>query len=292
MLTGAERQVAEPIYPVAVTLETDPARWVDALAGSHDRISELVGDLDAEGLRRQSYCDGWTIAQVLSHLGSGAEIWKSTLDAVVSGEPPPSPDEMPARWARWNAMSPEEQAENFLAVDGQLVETLENLGDQLDDLEFVLFGRMTVDATSFVAMRLSEHAMHTWDVAVALDPAATVDPDAVGLLVDRLPQTAERLAKATAISDGLPFSATIDTTDPQRSFVLSVDGGVRLAASNTAAPGGASGSRPTAPQLRLQLPAEALLRLVYGRLDPSHTPPSGEGDPATLGTLRQLFPGF
>ncbi len=41
---------------------------------------------------------------------------------------------------------------------------------------------------------------------------------------------------------------------------------------------------------RLHLPAEALIRLVYGRLDPEHTP-AIEGD-ADLDALRRTFPGF
>lgn len=41
----------------------------------------------------------------------------------------------------------------------------------------------------------------------------------------------------------------------------------------------------------LQLPAEALLRLFYGRLDPDHTPAdSAEG--IDLDRLRKVFPGF
>jgi hypothetical protein len=40
----------------------------------------------------------------------------------------------------------------------------------------------------------------------------------------------------------------------------------------------------------LHLPAEALIRLIYGRLDPEHTPPvDGETD---LDALRRVFPGF
>ena len=38
------------------------------------------------------------------------------------------------------------------------------------------------------------------------------------------------------------------------------------------------------------LPAEALVRPVYGRLDPDHTP-GGVDDPR-LATLRRVFPGF
>ena len=36
-------------------------------------------------------------------------------------------------------------------------------------------------------------------------------------------------------------------------------------------------------------PAEALLRLVYGRLDPAHTPPFG-GEPELLDRARAVFP--
>ena len=39
------------------------------------------------------------------------------------------------------------------------------------------------------------------------------------------------------------------------------------------------------------MPVEALVRLVYGRLDPAHTPPI-ETRRADLDELRQLFPGF
>jgi hypothetical protein len=39
----------------------------------------------------------------------------------------------------------------------------------------------------------------------------------------------------------------------------------------------------------LVLPAEALIRLVYGRLDPEHTPPVG--GTADLDELRRVFPG-
>jgi MDMPI C-terminal domain len=40
------------------------------------------------------------------------------------------------------------------------------------------------------------------------------------------------------------------------------------------------------------MPAEALLRLAYGRLDPEHTPAEVSGDPDVLDKLRKIFPGF
>ena len=74
------------------------------------------------------------------------------------------------------------------------------------------------------------------------------------------------------------------TSDPAREFVLDVGPeGVSL----QPAPAGAQ----TDAQLRL--PAEAFIRLVYGRLDPDHTPPGVDiSGPVDLDDLRAVFPGF
>jgi uncharacterized protein (TIGR03083 family) len=138
-----------------------------------------------------------------------------------------------------------------------------------------MFG-MDLDAVGFARMRLSEHAIHTWDVAVALDPAATVAPDAVDLLIDTVAQFAARAGKP----DGKQRLLRIATSDPERHFVLETGEVVTLTP-----PDGDDGP----PDLRL--PAEAFIRLVYGRLDPVHTPPAQAGR-VDLDELRQLFPGF
>jgi hypothetical protein len=41
----------------------------------------------------------------------------------------------------------------------------------------------------------------------------------------------------------------------------------------------------------LELPSEAFIRLVYGRLDPGHTP-AVSGSASLLDELRRAFPGF
>jgi uncharacterized protein (TIGR03083 family) len=285
-ITG-ERPAHDAPYPGAVTTETDAARWVDVLAGSHDRICDLVSELDADGLRRPSYCPDWTIAQVLSHLGSGAEIFKRMLDAGVAGEPAPDREIMQPIWDRWNALRPEEQAEEFLSTDGQLVETLENLGNRLDELTFTFFGSMQLDAVGMLGMRLSEHAVHTWDVAAGLDPSATVDPEAVSLLVDRLPSMAARVGRSEGAPGGL--SVTVVTSGPERRFNLTVDDGVHLAVLDDAAADDAAGS---STETVLRLPAEAFLRLVYGRLDEAHAPPLDSESAQVVEVLRPLFTGF
>jgi MDMPI C-terminal domain len=120
----------------------------------------------------------------------------------------------------------------------------------------------------------------TWDVLVALDPAATLAPDAVALLIDALEQVAARSAKP----DGKQRTVRVSTTDPEHQFVPTTGDEVTLIQ--------ADGDAPSEPGLaELRLPAEALIRLVYGRLDEAHTPPA-ETAGVELDDLRQIFRGF
>lgn len=263
--------------------DSDPAPWVDALAGSHDRLSALVVGLDAAGLRQRSYCEDWSVAQVLSHLGSGAEITRARLASASADSPPPDDDELRAIWSRWDALEPEAQAEACLDADGELVETLEHMGDRLEDLRVPMLGTQ-FDAAAFVALRLGEHALHTWDVDVTFEPRATLDPEAAGLLAgfvglvagwagkpDRLPPQAQR-----------PFCALVRTTHPEGTLAVRVDD--RVAIEVEVDHQGATAS--------VCLPAEAFVRLVYGRLDPAHAPPVDGHAAATLEQMRAVFPGF
>jgi len=257
-------------------METSPDAWTGALRHSHDRLQALVEPLDRGQVEQRSYCTEWSIAQVLSHMGSQAEIWGLFLDAGLSGQEPAGRDEVVPIWNAWNAKDPQAQASDGLRADAATLERFESLdADQRARWRLKVFG-MDLDAAGWARMRLSEHAIHSWDVAVALDPAATVAPDAVGLLIDTVGQFAAWAGKP----DGKQRRLRIQTSAPERHFVLETGTAVTL----TAADGG---DEP--PDLRL--PAEAFIRLVYGRLDPAHTPPVQTGG-AELDELRRLFPGL
>jgi hypothetical protein len=118
--------------------------------------------------------------------------------------------------------------------------------------------------------------VHTWDVAVVLDPTATVGAEAVGLVVDNLAMVAGFSGKA----DGLSAVLRVTTTEPDRQFTLTLGPTVSLQ------PG-----HPEPATADLALPAEAFIRLIYGRLDPAHTPPVTVTGLA-LDDLRRAFPGF
>jgi hypothetical protein len=53
-------------------MESSPGPWISALRHSHDRLRASVEPLGPDQLAQRSYPSEWTIAQVLSHLGSQA----------------------------------------------------------------------------------------------------------------------------------------------------------------------------------------------------------------------------
>jgi uncharacterized protein (TIGR03083 family) len=257
-----------------VTNATDPTPWVSAVRASHDRLSAIVAGLDADGLRKRSYAQNWAIADVLSHLGSGAEIFSLVVEAGVSGDEPPTAAAFQPIWDTWNARTPEEQAAQCTAANEALVSRIESLTEaERDAFTVVMFGRMTMDLAGVLGMRLSEHAVHTWDIAVAVDPAARIAPDAVGLLAVRLPMMIGFMGK----KQETPTVIEVTTTDPAMTFTLDT-GGVTLTPGST----GASAS--------LALPAESFVRLVYGRLDDAAGITAADG--VTVPELQAVFPGF
>jgi uncharacterized protein (TIGR03083 family) len=254
----------------------------DALHASYERMSSLTQGLDADDLRTQSYASEWTVAQVLSHLGSQSEIFHQFLAAGIAGKPIPGTEIFPPVWDRWNALTPEQQAAEGLVAARRILDSVAELPpDRADELRMDLFGR-TVDLEGFLQMRLSEYALHTWDVDVALDPDAVIPADAVVLLVDRLPAVVKRSGRPASDRGAAPVAVRVRTTEPSRDWLLSVDDAATLTPWTDA----------SMAQGVVELPAEAFVRLVYGRMDEAHTPATVTADRDLLDALRAAFPGI
>jgi uncharacterized protein (TIGR03083 family) len=247
--------------------------WLSAIKHSQERMTALVSGLSPEQAAHRSYADDWTIADVASHLGSQAEIFDRFLTAGLDGTDMPDQDAFVAIWDRWNGLPPQSQLADSVAANEKLLARLEGLTPaQRDSFSLDAFGG-TYDIAGLASLRLGEHVLHTWDMVVALDPAALLAPDAVALLIDTLPNM------AAAAGTPLPSGGTVAVavTDPDRSFSLTLDPAVTLT--------------PAAGDPDVTLPAEAFIRLVAGRLDPDHTPLGVDaGD--QLDRLREAFPGF
>jgi uncharacterized protein (TIGR03083 family) len=268
-------------------METDPRRWISALRASHDRLVELVGELDDDALERQSMASEWTVAQVLSHLGSSAEISEATLETAAGAPDPLGDGGREAVWSRWDAMSPREQAMAFVHADRQLVERYEGLDDdELANLRVTLvFLPEPITVAQLASFRLGEHAFHSWDVAGAFDRNAEIAPDSTELLID-LQRGIVGLASQFIPRENRPAeerTLLIETTAPARTYELVLGEGAELR----------SGELDGDSDGELAIPAEALLRLFAGRLQPGS--PSADVEPSagmTMEELRRAFPGY
>ena len=247
---------------------------VRALRSSVGRLHELAGGLDDAQVASQSYCDDWSIAQVLSHLGSGAVISLRGLQDVRAGTTTPEGFN-PSVWDEWNAKTPRAQADEAPEADEALMEAYEGVDDS--DRERLTFpmGPLSLGFDELVGLRLNEHTFHSWDIAVMLDGSVGLPEDATALVIDNL----SLIARFTGRPNGEERTIAIHTTGPRRDIAL------RLSTDGVAVGAGEPGQQPD-----LELPAEAFCRLVYGRLDPDHTPPF-RGDAALLNGLRAVFPG-
>jgi uncharacterized protein (TIGR03083 family) len=261
--------------------EPDPRRWIGALRRSHDELASFVRGLSTDELGRQSACSEWSVAQVLAHLGSGAESGLATVERALAGQDPPPSAANAAVWDRWNAMPPEEQRAGFVTSDARRVARLEGLDSAtLASLRIHLeFLPEPLHVAGLVGMMLAEHALHSWDVFVSFRRAATVPPYAAELLVDGVPLGVPWVGRADAWT-GPATTVAVETTNPARRFTLALGETVALT------PGGGN------TDARLRLPAEALIRLTAGRLNPDTTPPVEVTGSVTLDQLRLVFPGF
>jgi uncharacterized protein (TIGR03083 family) len=262
--------------PVATLVSPD--ELVTVLRASHERLAGALSSLSDSQLVADSYCRGWSVAQVASHLGSSAEIFSEFVDAGLEHEPAGSVELQPV-WDKWNAKSPRQQADDVVQADREFLSRVTAMSAQARQAwELDLFGARR-DLASVLQMRLAEHELHTWDIAVVSRPSATLAADAAMIIVDNLAELVERSAKPTA---GLP-PVHVVTSDPRRSFTLDLGAEPARLGPATGAPNG---------NALLALPAEAFVRLVYGRLDAGHTPQNTQADGIDLDALRGSFPGF
>jgi uncharacterized protein (TIGR03083 family) len=256
---------------------------IAALNAGYYELAGLVSGFSDDDLSHSSGAAEWDISQVLSHLGSGAEIARATLRAALDGEPNPGLDYNRSVWDKWDAMSRRERADGFLEANRDLLALYESLDEDTREKLRINLGFLPapVDLATATRLRLSEFTLHSWDVRVGFDEHATLAPDATAVLLHGEPDLTGWLGKADAL-DGRELTVKVTTTEPASVFSLLLR-----------APVGVDHETPEHPDGTLSLPAEAWLRLVSGRLAPRYTPANivADGD-ADLDLLRRVFAGF
>lgn len=265
-----------------MTSPADPA--ICALRAVHDELADRAGGFSDADIDGPSGAAEWTMAQLLSHIGSGAEIGLANLEASLSQLPAPEGSFNQSVWDRWNAMSPREQADSAIATDERLVAAYESIDDDVRNSLRIQLGFLPepIGLDLAVAFRLNESTLHGWDAAVVDNAAATLNPAAVPVLLDALAGPLSFLIGWIGKSTVTDQVIAVRTTHPERELALTVGSSVALAP-----------NLPSTPDGTLSIPAEALLRLFAGRLGSDSAPDrilltGGVEMPA----LRAVFPGF
>jgi len=262
-------------------MTTLAARTIEALRSTNETLAAAVRDLPEEALKGPSGATEWTVAQVLSHLGSGAEIGLATLTAAVDGTAAPGPDFNPGVWDRWNAMGPREQADGFLSHDARLVAAFEALtAEQRENLQVKLgFLPAPLPLAAFAGMRLNEAVQHSWDVRVAADPAAVLPEEAARVLAEQLSGALSFMTGFIGKADALATPAVVEVKDA--GFGIVIGDAVALQ------------TEIVDPTATFTGPVESAVRLVGGRLRPEYTPAGvAVTGNVSLDDLRRVFPGY
>jgi uncharacterized protein (TIGR03083 family) len=265
----------------SLTDRTLTDRTIEALRAEHDALAAIAGQLSDAQLAGPSGASEWTAAQVLSHLGSGAEIALAGYQSTFTGGPPPPEDFNQQVWERWNAMTPAEQASSFVASDQALVAALEALSSEQRESIAIDLGFLPdpLPLGAVLAMRLNETAQHGWDVRVGLDPAAVIAESSAVVLAEHFAGGLGFLLGFTGKADALPEPAVIALREAGLS--LHVQDRVHLT------------SAAADPTATFTGPLEAAVRLFGGRLTPKYTADHVDvvGN-ITLDDLRRVFPGY
>jgi uncharacterized protein (TIGR03083 family) len=247
---------------------------LEALRASATHLREVVAHLESDQHVAPAYPSEWTIADTMSHIGSGAVILQQMFDNALTGSNAPEGFNQSV-WDAWNTKSPADQIADALVADEAFIHALDAASDDQRAAFQMSFGPMQLDFERFVGMRLGEHVLHTWDVEVTINPGAVLAMPAASLLLDQVHFVAGRSGKPT----GEVQTISVRTHEPTRDFnVVFEESSVALVDAVHDGP------------VDVELPAEAFVRLIYGRLDA--VTGLDDGSEVHLEHLRRAFPGF
>ena len=238
-------------------MEPSPAPWISALRHSHDRLRARVEPLGLAELEQALIRQRVVDRPGALHLGSQAEIFGLFLDAGLTGQDPPGREEFVPIWDVLERQGPAGPGTDALRPTAATLEQFESL-----------------DAGQRAQLRLRAFGMEMDLAGVCPDAARRARHPHLGRRGGARPgrhrrarcgRPAHRHAWPARSPDrqagrqAAPGWAA--TSTPERQFVLETGDAISLTE---------SAGEEGLPELRL--PAEALVRLVYGRLDPDHTP--------------------
>jgi len=256
------------------------------------QLTRYLHTLSAEAWHHSSACAGWEVCDVVGHLALGAEFYASTVARGVQGDTaPPAGAPLPGvrersahRAIAYRERLGDQLLATFTGRTAQFYQLLQSLGPQ--DWEKPCYHPFGLrPAQQFITMRLTELAMHAWDIQSALDPTAALFPDSLPVFMELVPRIVSRLRMQPDARRLVPLRChfTVTGAVPSQYAMLMTADQVQME------PGGA-----TAADVTCRCDTETFVLLMYGRLAPQPAVVNGrlvvEGDRGLL-TVGKWFTG-
>jgi uncharacterized protein (TIGR03083 family) len=259
---------------------------LDAIKREYQSIVRDFESHPSSYAEQDSYCANWKNYQVVSHLGSGAELFQKSLETSLDGKEAVTADTRQAVWGHFDGLAPQAVYPEFRDRMDKLVGYLEELPEsKQNEIVPTFAGEMPLPKA--LLTRLNEVSLHSWDILVTQNPNLGLPDESAALLlplvVERLPHRAKR--DGLDELQGRPIGFDI-TGAGARQFSL------HPGTEQASVEDGLSSNR----LFTVKTSAEAFQRLVAGRQPIQDAISSGKaevtGATESVQTLNKIFPGY
>jgi len=176
----------------------------ESLRSEYERLSSHLGSLSDREISAPSACAGWSIADVTAHLAWNARLYVRSLTFALSGEIPQTPktkeDSQPitANFVRDRAIELRRKLgrgllESFTEHNERFITMLKGVNPAFRDQLTIPFINRLIPLRQLVGLRISEVALHSWDIRSPNDPGAELEEEAAIACIELRRETIERL---------------------------------------------------------------------------------------------------
>ena len=221
-----------------LALDGRPEAVVNPAVRQQRRLAEAVATFTDDQWTHPTRCDGWSAREVIVHLTDATSFWTASVTAGLAGEPTRflagfDPAATPPQLvAASDGLPTFEVADRYIEASTAFTDLVESLdGAGLAALAEAPPGHLRT--SDLVHHALWDSWIHERDILLPMGATPTVEADEVAAGL----RYAAGLTAAFAVLDGAEGRGAfaVDAGDPALSFVVEVDGRVRVVTGGGAA---------------------------------------------------------
>ena len=275
-----------------------PETRVQILQQESERLQQYIKTLAPEAWSQPTQCGQWQVRDVVSHLAGGAAVYTMLVSRGLKGDSSTPEGFAPA------GVGDAASGSDFIAE--RAIANREKLGDQLlstfvaQDGEFnrLLAGLSPEDwdkpcyhfvgvcpVRTFTDYRITELAMHGWDIRSKFETSAHLSPETLQVFADLIPESLQwTFRKGTGLPTPVRYRFAVTGVVLDKSDVVVEGEECRMEPATT-----------TAAAATLRCDADTYALLMFGRLSLGTAKASGrvlvEGDSRLAAQFDQWFQG-